>query len=47
MHTRSASLVIRKQQSISNDDILPPSSNKHNSLGDIIRCQGLATTIQN
>ena len=46
MHTRSTSLVIRKQQSISNDNIFPPSSSKHNGPSDIIRHQRLTPTIR-
>lgn len=42
MHDRSTGLVVREQQSVRNNHILPPPSSKYNDLCNIIRRQGLA-----
>lgn len=44
VHDSSTGLVVRKQQSIRNNHILPTSSCKNNRLGDIIRREGLTST---
>jgi hypothetical protein len=40
-------LVVWKQQRVCNNHVLPPTSCKHDHLGDIIRRQRIAATVPN
>ena len=44
VHNRRRSLVVGEYQSISNDNVLPPSSSEDNSLSNVIGCERFATT---
>ena len=41
---RRTYLVTGEDQSISNDNVLPPASGEDDDLGDIVRCKWLAVT---
>jgi hypothetical protein len=43
--TSIAYLVVGENESIRNNYVLPSPSNEHNNLGDVIRGQGVAATI--
>lgn len=45
MHDGRGSLVVREDELVSDNNILPPSRGKDNGLGDIVRRQRLAARI--
>lgn len=44
VHYGGSSLVVGEYQGVSDDHVFPPACSEHNSLGNVVWCEGLTTT---